>query len=85
MESGESFTADRNLRMDIIVRRGGLPDSPNREYRDKSIVLDVTISDPQAHVHLGGGSARDDGSFASTFEAHKRQHYARPGHVCALR
>ena len=41
MESGEAFNADRNLRKDIITRRGGLRDAPNREYRDKSILLDV--------------------------------------------
>ena len=33
-------------------------------------------------MHLRGGSSADhDGSAASTFEARKRQHYARPGHV----
>ena len=42
VESGEAFTAERNLRMDIVVRRGGLSDAPNREYREKSILLDVT-------------------------------------------
>ena len=34
-----------------------------------------------ARVPLGGGSADDDGSAASTSEACKRQHYARPGRV----
>ena len=81
VESGEPFTADRNLRMDIVVRRGGLRDAPNREYREKSILLDVTHADPQAQIHLRGGSADHDGSAASTSEARKRQHYARPGHV----
>ena len=52
-----------------------------REYRDKSILLDVTHADPQAQVHLRGGSTNHDGSVASTSEARKRQHYARPGHV----
>ena len=81
MESGEPFTAERNLRMDIVIRRGSLRDPPNREYRDKSILLDVTHADPQAQVHLRGGSTNHDGSVASTSEARKRQHYARPGHV----
>ena len=45
VESGEPFTAERNLRMDIVVRRSGLP---NREYRGKSILLDVTHADLQA-------------------------------------
>ena len=81
VESGEPFTAERNLRMDIVIMRGGLRDAPNTEYRDQSILLDVTHVDPQAQVHLRGGSADHDGSAASTSEARKRQHYARPGHV----
>ena len=36
VESGEPFTAERNLRMDIVIRRGSLQDAPNREYRDTS-------------------------------------------------
>ena len=67
--------------MDIVIRRGSLRDAPNREYRDKSILLDVTHADPQAQVYLRGGSADHDGSDASTFEARKRQLYARPGRV----
>ena len=45
-ESGEPFTADRNLRMDIIVRGGGFWNAPNPEYRDKSILVDVIHADP---------------------------------------
>ena len=67
--------------MDIVIRRGNLRDDPNREYRDKSILLDVTHADPQAQVNLRGNSADHDGSAASTSETRKRQHYARPGHV----
>ena len=62
VESGEPFTADRNLRMDIAVRRGGLRDSPTRGYREKPILLDVTHADPQTQTHLRGGSADHDGS-----------------------
>ena len=80
-ESGEPFTADRNLQMDIVVRRGDLESAPNPEYRDKSILADVTHADPQVQVHLRAGSADHDGSAASTSEARKRQHCARPGHV----
>ena len=62
VESGEPFTADGNLRMDIVIRRGGLRDAPNREYRSKFILLDVTHADPQAaQVHLRGGSTDHDG------------------------
>ena len=67
--------------MDIVISRGSLRDAPNREYRDKSILRDVTHADPQAQVHIPGGSADDHGSAASTSEARKRQHCARPGHV----
>ena len=81
VESGEAFMVDRNLRMDIVVRRSGLRDAPNREYREKSILLDVTHADPHAQVHRRGGSADHDGSPAPTSEVRKRQHYARPGHV----
>ena len=34
VESGEPFTADWNLRMDIVVGRGGLRDAPNREHKE---------------------------------------------------
>ena len=34
VESGEHFTADRNLRMDIVVRRGGLRGSEPRVQRE---------------------------------------------------
>ena len=43
--------------------------------------MDLTHADPQAHVHVRAGRADHDGSDASTSEARKRQHYARPGHV----
>ena len=62
VESGEPVTAETNLRKDIVIRRGSLGDAPNREYRDKSILLDVTHADPQAQVHLRGGSSDHDGS-----------------------
>ena len=81
VESGKPFTADRNVPMDIVIRRRGLRNAPNREYRDMPILPDVTHADLQAQVHLGGGSADHDGSAASTSEACKRQHYTRPGHV----
>ena len=81
VESDEPFTADRNLRMEIVVRRGGLRDAPNGEFGEKSILLDVTRADPRVQIHLRGGSADHDGSASSTSEARKRQLYARPGHV----
>ena len=52
VENGEPFTADRNLRVDIAVRRGGLRDAPSREYREKPILLGATHADPQAQIQL---------------------------------
>ena len=43
--------------MDIVIRRGGLRDAPNWEYRDNSILLDVTHADPHLQVLLLGGSS----------------------------
>ena len=45
-ERGKPFTADRNLRMDTVIRRAGLRDAPNLEYRDKSILLGATHAHP---------------------------------------
>lgn len=81
VESGAPFNADRDLRMDIVIERGGLRDATAPEFRCKGILLDVTYADPQAGVHLNAGSADRDGLAASTSEARKRTHYARPGHV----
>eukprot|EP00904_Undaria_pinnatifida_P009514 jgi/Undpi1/5693/HiC_scaffold_2.g00967.m1 len=81
VESGAPFYADRDLRMNIVIEAGGLRDSTASEYRDKSILLDVTYADPQAGVHMRAGSADRNGSAASTSEARKRNHYARPGRV----
>ena len=66
----------QNLRMDIVVRRGGLRSTPNLENRDRSILVDVTHADPQAQVHMRTGSADHDGSAASTSE--ERQHQRNP-------
>ena len=81
VESGEPFTADRNLGMGIVVRRrrGSLRDGPKREYRETPLLLNVTHADPQAQKHLRVGSADQDGSTASISEACKRQHHARLG------
>ena len=46
--------------------RGDLRDAPNQEYSDESILLDVAHADPQAQVHLRGGSADQDGAAASS-------------------
>ena len=51
------------------------------EVSRQSMLLDVTYADPQAAVHVRAGSADRNGSAASTSEARKRNHYARPGQV----
>ena len=53
MESGEPFTADRNPRMDFIIRRESLRDALNLEYRYMSILLDVTHADPRPDTPVG--------------------------------
>ena len=75
------FNADRDLRMDIVIERGDLRDASASDFRHKSILIDVTYTDPQAGVNLRAGSADPDGSAASTSEAQKRNHHARVGHV----
>ena len=78
---GAIFNADRDLRMDIVIERGGLRDASASTFRHKSILIDVTYADPQAGVHLRAGSADQGGSTASTPEAQRRNHYTRVGHV----
>ena len=79
VESGAPFHAYRDLRIDIDIEAGGLRDATASEYRGKSILLDVTYADPQAGAHMREGSAYRNGSASSTFEARRRNHYARPG------
>ena len=81
VESGAPFHTGRGLRIDIVIKAGGLKDATALEDRDKSILLDVTYADPQEGVRMRAGSADRNGSAASTSEARKRNPYARPGHV----
>eukprot|EP00904_Undaria_pinnatifida_P006009 jgi/Undpi1/2538/HiC_scaffold_13.g05917.m1 len=67
--------------MDIVIEAGGLRDATASEYRANSILPDVTYADPQAGVRMRAGSVDRNGSAASTFEARKRNHYARRGQV----
>ena len=57
VESGPPFHADRDLRMDIVIEAGGHRDATASEYRNKSILPDVTYADPQAGVHMRAGCA----------------------------
>lgn len=81
LDSGAPFTGERNLSMDIVIRRGALFNASSSEYRNKGILLDVTPADPQAQVHLWNGSATSDETAAQASEAVKRQHCALPGRV----
>ena len=81
VESGTPFNADRDLRIDMVIEKGGLGDATASEYRNKTILLDITYADPQAVGHMRAGSADRDGLAASKSEARKRRHYARPGQV----
>ena len=74
MESGAPFNADRKLRTDMVIERGGLRDAAASEYRNKAILLDVTYADPQAVGHVRAGSADRDGLVASESEARKRSY-----------
>ena len=44
IESGAPFDAERDLRMDIVIERGGLRDATAAEYSNKAIMLDVTYA-----------------------------------------
>ena len=81
VESGAPFNGDRDLRMDIVIERGGLRDAAALEYRNKATLFGVTYADPQAAGHMRAGSANRDGLDASKSEARKRSRYARPGQV----
>ena len=79
VENGAPFNAEMDLRMDLVIERGGLRDATAAEYRNKAILLDVTYVDSQAVGHMRAGSANRDELAASKSEARKRSHYARPG------
>ena len=80
MESGAPFNADRDVRMEMVIEKGGLKDATASEYRNQAILLDVKYAEPQAVGHIRAGSADQDGLAASKSE-HKCNHYARPGQV----
>ncbi|CAN0301499.1 unnamed protein product, partial [Scytosiphon promiscuus] len=81
VESGASFTGERNLSMDIVIRRGALRNAPCSVYRNKGMLLDVTHAAPRAQVQVRNDSATRDETAAQISDARKRQHDARPGHV----
>ena len=60
VESGAPFNADRDVRMDMVIKREGLRDATASEYRNKAILLDVTFADLEAMSHMRTGSADRD-------------------------
>ena len=81
VESGAPFNADRDLRIDMVIEKGGLRDATASEYRNKMMLLDVMYADPQTVGHMRAGGADRDGLAASKSEACKRSHYAWPEQV----
>ena len=61
VENGAPFNAEMDLRMDLVIERGGLRDATAAEYRNKAILLDVTYADPQAVGHMRAGSSIETG------------------------
>ena len=81
LESVEPFTADRNLRMDIVITRGGLPDALNREYRICPSRWTPPVQTGKRRYTCKGAVLITIDQLPLSLEAYKRQHYARPGHV----
>ena len=46
VESGAPFNTDSDLRMDIVIERGGLRDASASDFRHESILIDFTHVDP---------------------------------------
>ena len=69
VESGAPLHENRDLRMDIVIEAGGLRDAAASEYRNKTIILDITYADPHAMIHMRTGSADRNGSAASASQA----------------
>ena len=67
--------------MGFVVPEGELPDASIPTDRHKGLLLDRTSGDPQEKVHPRNEKADADGSAASSAEARKSAHYARPGQV----
>ena len=64
VEGGDSFLADCDLRIDIVVPTSELQDALIQVQSYKRISTDETFRDPRAMTHLPDGGADVDG-FAS--------------------
>ena len=78
MDDAPSF-AKCDLLVNIVVPAWGLPKASITVYRHKGLLIDGTVPEPQAMVHLRTGSGDADGYAASSAEVCKSAHNAGPG------
>ena len=52
VEGSAPSDADNDVRMDIVIERGGLRDASASDFRNKRMLVDVPYADPQGVVHL---------------------------------
>lgn len=78
MENEAPLSAGRDLRMDLVIERGGLRGATAPGNCQNVTLLDAT-ADPEATNHLRAGSADLDGLAAFQSEARNCHRYAPPG------
>ena len=78
MDDAPSF-AKCDLLVNIGVPVWELPKASVTVYRHKGLLIDGTVPQPQAMVHLRSGSGEADGYAASSAEVCKSAHNAGPG------
>lgn len=62
-----AFTAERNFRMDLVVRAGELQEATIGDCRRMGqLIIDVLCTEPWAATHLQCGSATNDDIAAAT-------------------
>ena len=81
VESGASFNADRDSCIDIIIERGGSETRRHRTSNAKACSSTSPTRIPKRGFTCGSQGLTLDETPISAFEARKRNHYARPGHV----
>lgn len=81
IKSETPCTENRNLRMNIVIRKIVPRSVPKQECRDKAVLLDETHVDPWVQIRKQGSRTDHDRSVGFISEARKRQHYPRPGEV----
>ncbi|CAM9381116.1 unnamed protein product, partial [Choristocarpus tenellus] len=74
IEDSRTFTANRNLHMDLVFHAEPLADARTAPYRDKGLLLDVTFAEIQATSHPTHSST-SNGVAAAAVKAQKHTHY----------